>query len=153
MQDIDTYLYPSNAAGEVKGESMSEESATTKGDEKFTIKAVKPGFYLLQLEVFMGAEATWTGKVELTNTVPKPAAPAVEVPAETPAPAPTQVEPAPVAPQQPAPPAQPYNADEPKPAAKKPSKKAACQKKAKKIRNAKKRRAALKRCAKMKSKR
>jgi hypothetical protein len=136
--ELDLYLYPTNAAGEFdnQAEDMAAGGgAGTTGDEKIVAK-VKPGYYMAHVKFFLAQGSTYKGAAVLSGfSAPAPAPAAVVPNATTPAPAPA---------------AQPAPSSSSKPAAKKPSKKAACQKKAKKIKNAKKRKAALKKCSKIK---
>ena len=153
LQDLDAYLYKSDATGAPQGDTLTNgdaeagepDCATSFPYESCKVK-VQPGFYVLEVEYYSALEAAYTGTAELLGAV-APAAPA-DTPAAPPAqgePQQPQSQPQPQqAPQQ----AQPESqADKKKASAKK--RRAACTKKAKKIKNKRKRAKALKRCKKI----
>src|SRR5688572_12808147 len=72
FQDLDMNIYKSNAAGEPEGDSLTEDGSSTLISEAATVKNLKPGFYLVRVDYFLAAEATYTGTATLTNVV-KPA--------------------------------------------------------------------------------
>jgi hypothetical protein len=166
LQDLDGYLYKSNAAGEPQGDALTnpDESGPSDCVSSHASEAcklpVQPGFYVLEVEYYMALQAPYVGTAELIGAAPAAAAP---TPEPTPEPA-AQPTPQPQSqPQsQPQPQAQPQAQPQPQPAAqqpvakqpqKKPSaaaKQKACTKKAKKLKNKRKRAKALKGCKRIK---
>jgi hypothetical protein len=140
LQDVDFNVYRSDASGAPQGDTLTEDGATTYVSEKATVKNLAPGFYLVRVDYFLAAEASYKGIATLaTQAGPTPTPTAEATPTPTPTATPTA--PPTAQPQEQAAPAKPQQA-----AKRKASKRAACVKKAKKIKNAKKRKVALRRC-------
>jgi hypothetical protein len=90
-EDLDIEVFKSDEAGEPQGEAIvtGEETAT---EETVSIKNAAAGNYLVRVYAFIGANATFKGKLKLVPaaTAPAPAA----SPGSTPTPAPTTTAPA-----------------------------------------------------------
>lgn len=77
VQDIDGYLYRSNAAGEPLGNTLTQPypngCATLSSSEKCKV-AVGPGFYVIEVEYYTALEAHYIGTAELGAAAPGPPA-------------------------------------------------------------------------------
>ena len=87
--ELDLYLYPTNAAGEFdnQAEDMAAGGgAGTSGDEKIVAK-VKPGFYMAHVKFFLAQGSTYKGAAVLSGFAapPAPVTPAVPVATAPPA--------------------------------------------------------------------
>jgi hypothetical protein len=131
--DLDVAIYKSDASGTtasdpVNGDQPDAEDISTGKDSRTTLKRVNPGFYVVRVRVFDGADAVWKG----TATLLLPGA------------GPTGA----TGPSGPTGPTGPAGTPPSKPAAK--ERRNACKKKAKRIKNKKKRKKALKKCRRIK---
>ncbi|HVL94948.1 MAG TPA: hypothetical protein VM266_03735 [Solirubrobacteraceae bacterium] len=108
FQDVDGYLYKSNAAGEQQGDSLSngdaekgEPDCVTSFPSEQCKVAVTPGYYLLLVEYYFAEAAPLNGTAELLGVTPPAAGeqPPAGDPQQPPAQQPPQQQPG----QQPAP--------------------------------------------------
>lgn len=73
LNDIDAYLYESNAAGEPLGNTLTPpvpEGCATMSSRETCKVAVESGFYLIEVEYYQALEASYIGTAELGPEAP-----------------------------------------------------------------------------------
>lgn len=69
--DLDGYLYRSTSAGEILGTTLTRDCVSSSPSETCKV-AVEPGFYLVEVEYYLGLESSYIGTTELDVAAPSP---------------------------------------------------------------------------------
>jgi len=95
--DFDIRLYNANADGDPDGEAIGEAIASDSEQESLSVKNLKPGDYVIEVNAFLTVEGTFHGKATLTPAggaaAPSSGGSATPAPSGTPAPGATPTPP------------------------------------------------------------